>query len=380
MSQTSNSCARSELAIQIGMLCLCLIFGRFIDPCAAQEASRQAVLDQPVTLAWSNLPFRAAMANLASTQHVPILLDRRVDPDAPITLAIARDPLRLALDKIAVERGLAVASVGKVIYLGPADTARKLKTVATMRRDDLAKLPAEARQRLGKIQPWQWEDLAEPRALVEQLAVEGSIKLHGLDQVPHDLWPAVRLPPLAWIDRLSLFLASFDLTFELGADGHSAELVPIPQKVAITRQYAGGDQPEFRAKQLATKVPDAQVRVRQGKIEVVGRAEDQELAAQLLAGRSVRTTTVKAPEQQYKLNVENAPLDRVLGQLGTMLKLDVHYDQDAIRAAGIRLDQLVSVHVEKVSLDELLAAVVKTTGLEFVRNEKTVTIKPDAKK
>ena len=46
----------------------------------------------------------------------------------------------------------------------------------------------------------------------------------------------------------------------------------------------------------------------------------------------------------------------------------------AIQKTGIALNQLITFRVENASLDELLSAALKNTGLTYERHEKTVTI------
>lgn len=352
----------------------------FAMPCPAQQpapnVSLETRLEQPVTATWANLPFHEAMTSFATAQHLSIVIDRQIDRDAPFTLSLSADPLRVALQKIAERKQVAVSMLGPVVYFGPRRSAETLKTLAALRRDEIAKLPAGSRRLMSQSRPWAWDDLAEPRNLLGDLAKEARVQLEDPRKLPHDLWRGNRLPAMNWSDRLTLLLIPFDLTFAIGPDGRSISLVPIPDVVEIERTYAGGDDPSSRAKKLAARVPAAQISVANNKLSVVGRMEDHEQISQLLSGRPVRTTEVKPGRDVYKLNVEGLPLEKVFSQIGTMLKLEIKYDQKAIQAAGITLDQLITFRVENASLDDLLTAALKDTDLTFERNEKVVTIKP----
>ncbi len=333
-------------------------------------------LEQPVTATWSNQPFREALASFSQTQHVAVIIDRRIDADAPLSLTIAGVPLRTAILMIAERKGIGSSLLGPVVYLGPKQTAEQLKTLAALRQDEAGKSPAGERKLLTQSRPWSWDDLAEPRKLASQLGKEARIEILGLEQIPHDLWSAKRLPALLWSDRLTLLLAQFGLMGKISADGRSVAIVPIPEIVEIERRYAGGDQPATRAARLAAQVPKARIWVDGDRLVAVGRLEDHEEISQLLSGKQVRTTTVTPGPQRYKFNVAGLPLDEVLTQLGTMLKLDVKYAQKEIQAANISLNQLITFQIENASLDELLAAVFKNTGLTFERQDKRVTVKP----
>lgn len=333
-------------------------------------------LDQPVTATWSNLPFREAMASFSSAQRVAVLIDRRLDGDNAFSLVLSGDPLRAAVLKIAERKHAGSSIVGPVVYFGPRETAAVLRTLLALRRDEVGKYPAGVRKLLTQSRPWECGELSEPRKLIADLGKEARIEINGLDRVPHDLWPATRLPALPWCDRLTLLVAQFGLTYQVSSNGQSVSLVPIPDVVEIERTYPGGEQPSVRVKKLATLLPTARISLDGDKLVVRGRMEDHDEITQFLSGKQVRTTTVKSGQERYKLNVEGMPLEKTLGQLGTMLKLDVRYEREAIKTAGVSLDQLITFHVEDASLDELLTAAFKDTGLTFERRDNTVMIRP----
>ena len=221
---------------------------------------------------------------------------------------------------------------------------------------------------------WEWRDLATPRDLLAQLAAEAHVKLESLDLVPHDLWPARRLPPLAWIDRLTLVALQFGLTYELAADGQSVRLVPIPPKVTARRTFAALREVRQQIDLLVERHPETTVRVEGEEIVADGRIEDLERLARSVAGRAER----KAPaggKQLYTLTVDMA-LGKLLEQLASRLNVEFQLDRPAIQQAGISLDQIVSVKVEDASLDALVLAVLEPAGLKGVRRGRIVTVTP----
>ena len=50
--------------------------------------------------------------------------------------------------------------------------------------------------------------------------------MEGLEQIPHDLWPEVDLPPLKFAQAMSLSLAGFGLTYDYVQDGTAIRLTP----------------------------------------------------------------------------------------------------------------------------------------------------------
>ena len=75
----------------------------------------------PVSISWTNLPLARALKSLGTAQHMAVVLDRRVDPERPITLAIDQEPLREALEKIARHLALGYCQFGPVALLWPSD-------------------------------------------------------------------------------------------------------------------------------------------------------------------------------------------------------------------------------------------------------------------
>lgn len=367
---------RSRFSLVFAAIIASTLGNRAVADSPTVNASLSSRLEHPVTASWSNLPFREAMASLAKAQQIAILIDRRVDGDAVFSLSLTADPLGVALQKIAERKNIGVSTLGSIVYFGPQTSTEKLKTLAALRRDEIAGLPAGARRLMLQSRSWSWEDLAEPRTLLGDLAKEARVQLEVPQKLPHDLWRGNRLPAAIWSDRLSLLLIQFDMTFTVGPDGRSISIAPIPDVVQIERSYAGGDDPESRARKLAARVPGARIRVDTNKLQATGRIEDHEQIAQLLSGRSVRTTTVKPGRDVYTLKVEGLPLEKVFMQLGTMLKLNIRYDEKAIDKAGISLAQLITFRVENATLDELLTAALKDTELTYERKDDSVTIKP----
>src|SRR5207244_277108 len=119
------------------------------------------------------------------------------------------------------------------LYIGPRETASQLATIAAMRRQDVARQPNDIKARLLKTEAWKWDELAQPRDLLRNLARQGGVSVENADAMPHDLWPAVSLPPLVWVDRMTLLVAGFGWTFEIDEHGASVRLVPVPTSAVV---------------------------------------------------------------------------------------------------------------------------------------------------
>ena len=238
-------------------------------------------------------PLRKAIQTIATTQRVAILVDRRVDPDRPLDLSLSDMTVGDLLHRIAEDRGLGLTRLGPVTYLGPPDVAARLRTLALLRQDDVARLPEEAEEAFSRAEPLAWDDFATPRELLRRLADSAGVRLEGLDQVPHDLWAAADLPAISWVDRFTLIAVQFDLTFRIDSDGRSVQLVPIPDRVAIVRRYPGGSNPGQLAQRWSQLVPDSQIKVVGDDVFVRGLVEDHE-RLKATPRASARSTTSRS--------------------------------------------------------------------------------------
>ncbi len=129
--------------------------------------------------------------------------------------------------------------------------------------------------------PWQWDELAEPRGLVQELAREASVQIAGLDTIPHDLWPAANLPSLAWTDRMTLVLAGFGLTFQWQDQPDHIRLVPLPQPKLLARSYPV-TLSQAKLDDLAAQFPHARFEHLASGFRFQGTQEEHERLRQLL--------------------------------------------------------------------------------------------------
>lgn len=329
---------------------------------------------QPVTVSWSATPLAEAVSELSRSQRVAILLDRRVDPQQPLSLTINAVALENAVDQISHNRQLEASWLGSLIYIGPPVVARRLRTLAALRTEDAKRLPAERRSLVIREHPWHWDDLATPRDLCQSLADEARLRPESLDALPHDLWAAADLPPLTWTERLTFVTNEFDLTFQFSEDGKSARLVPIVEPVSIERRYSGGRKPAEVAERYERLAPDAEVEVTGGKVIVRGRIEDHER----LTAKPKPPPSGKPGKDVYTMRVHNQPLSAVLDKLRGQLGLKLTVDEAALEKAGVGLDERISFGIEEATLDELLTAILKPVGLTFRGEGKTFEIVPNA--
>jgi hypothetical protein len=343
---------------------------------------------QPVSITWQDVPLATALSRLEETQSLAIWLDRRIDPNVPITLTAVDRPLAEALAMLGEQAGAAAAPFAGVIYFGPPQTADELATLAALARQPLAKAPAAVRARWLKPQSWTFPRLSQPRELLKELVASVNAKVQNEQSVPHDLWPASELPAMAPVDRAVLLLASFDLTCRISRDGGALQVIPIARPVVVTQEYRvpNARKPAFDA--ALAEVPNAQ-RAGDGSRQTVAvRVEDHKRLRAALSGRSadavaaaiaLRTAGAKSAsspleDRRFTLTIENKPLAPVLNQLASQLGLQLQWDASIPEGDGVR-STLVSCQVDKADLDQLLKALLEPAGLTAERRENRISIR-----
>lgn len=326
-----------------------------------------------VTIDWSGVPLRQALHGLAKAQGFGVVLDRRVDPGQPIEFSARDIPLAHACAEIAEDRGLGTATLGSIVYFGPKPTARTLRTLAALGTQQAEKLPSTANEVFLSPKAWQWDKLVTPRELVEQLAQEAGAKVTNLDKLRYDLWAANELPPASLVDRLTLVLAQYGLTFRIEDGGKTIALIPIDSDVAIERSYAGGADAEALAGRWADRVPEATITVVDRTINVRGLIEDHEQ----LAGTTTvprKSVPVTKGTRVHTLNVDDVPLGRLLDSLARAMDLELKLDRESIDKAGVSLDQLASLHVKDTPTLTLFKKLLNPLGLDVRINGNTLHV------
>ena len=362
-----------------GVAWIALLVGVPVD--AAQWASgadlKKRLLRPVGPIRWSANSLGDALESLSNAHRVAILLDRRVDPGQKVELGLDDVTLREALVQIARHRQLGFTMFGPVAYFGPPEVTSRLRTVAALRTEGTGQLPAGARRRLLLRKTVAWDDFAEPRRLIEELCRGGRLGIAELQRVPHDLWAGADLPPLTLVDRLSLILFQFDLTFEVSADGKTVTLLGVPDDVALVRSYPGGGDPKSTAEKYASLAPNARVKVVGKKVYVKGSAEDhQRISSPRRADERVGVQGAGRDfsRLRFDVTIEEKPVGKLLEGLAGQLKLELRIDHQALQAAGVSLQTRVSLNAHKATVDELFRQLTRPARLKFRREGHVIEI------
>lgn len=322
-------------------------------------------IPRTVSLTWEGVPLHRAIGRLEAASGVSVFLDCRIDPGSRVTFQAIDATGREVVSQLAAQLGLSATHVNNLLYLGPPEICGDLRTLVEQRLMEVANLPPGLRESFEPIASTDWLKLARPRAVVESMIADAGLRIRGQELIPHDLWRSGGLPPMQLAHRLTVLLAGFDLTFRLPSAGNEISIVPIKRPVVLVRTYQipRGKEPLFS--NIAQLSQAATVSRTSDKFQLSGRLEDHERLAELLEPtvKHSRQRKVVREHQVFTLRVRDQPLRPLVVQLARQLSLELNWNEEQIKLAGISLDQRVTFAVNSVKLDALLEAIFGPVGL-----------------
>ncbi len=299
---------------------------------AAQRSveRRTAGLDAAVHAIWTRVPLREWTTRVAMLAGKPVILDRRIDPDLPVTRTAAGESLRDLLHEIAGDADAAVDELAGTIRIVPATAAGKATRSDVDRQHRLAQLPPPLRIKLADKEPWRYAAGALPRDLVAAAIAEAGLEVAGLDTIPHDHFPAANIPPLSLAERLDLVLFHFDRRILWTAEHDRAIGRIVPMDADLMPVAATPHSPARPNDSSSPRLPSRTVKVR----------------------------------DEFTLRLA-APLDQALEAIASQLDLEIEIDGPSLAAKGINPGEIVRVEVEKASRDELFDSILRPLGLQW---------------
>jgi hypothetical protein len=307
-----------------------------------------------------------------------LFLDRRIDPDAPVSGEFPFQPLRGLFEAVGEVHQFEITAMGSVVYVGPPEVAMRLRTIDQLRRAELQALGPRFRE-LTARDDLSWNDLSTPRTLIEGVCRQAKVSLANPELVPHDLWAAGALPGLARSTQLTILLAGFDLTFTCSHPG-VLTLRPVRGDELWEQSYRLPPGKDGLVEEMRRQFPDAAFRIEASRLSVQGLLEDHEAIRRWLqAGRPVpaedTATQVDGPlNQRFTLRVVRKPLGEVLRAIERETTLRITLNDGGIEESEAPLEQLVTFEVRDVDVDGLMKAVLAPLGWTYRRTGASIEV------
>lgn len=389
--------------LHVAMGVLCGVLGQAASPVLGTPAPPvdpltggkfTAALDAPLSGSWVNAELRTLLTRIAETRRTALFLDRRLDPNRVLTFDSTGKTLRESLVEIVEPADAAMTQLGSTVVLAPIPAAGRLRTLAQLRAEELSAVVAGSKGTavkprlltLAERRTLRWNDLDEPKSILELIATRWKLTIDGLDRVPHDLWAGGVLADVNASEALTIVLNGFDLTFEWLPDASGVRLVPVPETVTLERRYTPPrNLPLAEAIQKWTsEIPGLDAEADGKEIRVRGTLEQHEAVAALLKPGAKSTTGSKPTKpvkggpvplarRTFTLKTRDAPASAILDKL-KQSGLDIRYDAKQLKEDGVDLSKTIALDLSAASTRELFDAICKPIGARFVIDGETVKI------
>ncbi|MDB5339917.1 MAG: hypothetical protein JWN70_5536 [Planctomycetaceae bacterium] len=346
-------------------------------------------LDQPVVATWKNAELRFATQSLSEERRIPVVFDRRLDPNHVFSLEANDSSLRETFGRLAAISQGSVSVTSQTVYLGPMASAGRLRTLIALRHTDVqqvaATLSASRRKSLTERRPLNWQNLDTPLEVVQKVAAQRNLRIQYGERLPHDLWSATDLPAISLAEALTLILIQYDLTFRLAPTGTTLELIPIPEKVAIEKKWP---LPRAKVEAISRAIQDElpQVVTESTAEELVAQGTQEQLEALELLIRTMTSETAikprpKAPtplsKRRLTFQAKDAPLSAILEKISST-GIQFVFDRAELKRHGIDIDQLVAIDVKDVPPEELFETLFSPLKIDFKVDGLKVVLSPAA--
>jgi hypothetical protein len=341
-------------------------------------------LRAPISAFREQAELRDQFRRLCDARNIAVWVDRRLDPSTSVSVAAKQVPFRTACDEIAAQAEAEVGVLGSTLLVARHDDLDRVLSLAAAQTAALKESDVlSAARKLALLRPaeFAWNDLLRPRDLVRELAAQWELEVEGIDLVSHDLWAAGEVVDVNAPQALAFVLGQFDLGWNWTASGiEITPLTEIPRTLETYRPRGltaaeGHDRVTADWPTVEVELDGATLRVRATALE------HEAIAVVLGLVEETVPTQVAEPvplsRRQFSLRIVRRPLGPVLEAMQQQ-GIDMRYDPAALAAAGVDLDQLISLEFENATADELFRAVCDPVGLTYTIEGATVTLHPPA--
>ncbi len=153
-----------------------------------------------------------------------MFVDRRIDPTTSVSISIQDATIEQFLWTVARQQDWGVCRIDDFYYIGPKKTAWALPVLWQQMKKETRTQKRIFEVAWNKKNAFRLPDLSVPSEILQQLATENQFQIAG-EELPHDLWSAVNLPPLPLDGQVALLIVGFDKWFRRSKDGKTVELI-----------------------------------------------------------------------------------------------------------------------------------------------------------
>ncbi|MEM7478591.1 MAG: hypothetical protein AAF483_26710 [Planctomycetota bacterium] len=335
-------------------------------------SSRKAIqeLNGPARVLWENKPLREGLQELSSSHRLALWIDRRIDPNTPLTLQAGRSAtLTSVLKQIEDQTNSEMGLLEGVLYIGPEGILPRLQRAQILLHDQVSSANN------GRVDQslFSWEELSTPSGLLQAVAEKFDTPVQG--ELPHDLLHAGNAGSCSMTTQLILICSGFDVIPKFSSASSSFTLVPLQigtsWSCTYQREQLGPIVERSSALSKLARTHRGKVRRNGQLLEVHGPSA----LHQALLSKPVQQVAADASSLSQKtvksLEVRGKSAEDVLKNLALSTGINLKWE------ASVSAEQratTVGFKIENVSIDDILELIGEKTGLKMSRTGFDVTI------
>ena len=301
---------------------------------------------------WKDAQLRNRLVAFSDAEKIAVMLDRRVDPSTLMNLGVENRTVEQIFWRVSAAAGIGVCRIEDCYYFGPVDTVVALPITSDTLQRQAKKVRRRSNVKWTVKRQVRTSPLVATKALIEAIADKHGFTVNGIDDLPHDLWYEVSLPPTSVIGQMQLMLAGFGKTFKIDPDGKSITIIDFPKIESARREFVITKRPE-NSKELIEQFPDLKISIRSKTVSATG--PPKQLA--LLEAKLIeQVESLTGGGERFTLNTESDRLT-ILRTIAATSKLELVLDS----VDPAELADRIQLNVDKVTQAELLFEALRGT-------------------
>ncbi len=209
-----------------------------VRPLPAQRGSDiPPVWNQPVHFQIQDVPLTDALSMVTQSDGLSFFIDRRIDPEIPVTGSADGESLLSALSRLVASSDLDLVPIGRLCYIAPRGMGGDLLLLRALHRQKDGASSNESRDALDQAVTIEEDRFTEPATLLKNSAKKVGLGWSGLDKMPFDQWRPVHLPTMPSRELFTLILFGFNVDYRLDEKKPVLRPIAIDRKAEVTRLW-----------------------------------------------------------------------------------------------------------------------------------------------
>lgn len=313
-----------------------------------------------------DVPFGDAVSDLQTNLRYAIVVEHMIDPGQPVTLVTGLVKSDELLRQLAASIGADVSFTENYAVVGRPESVGRLRTVLELRRTELrsmrTKLDADVYRRCFEPAGSGWPNLMRPNEYVRQQIQSVGLTVSEEQLLPHDLWKAQSLPAVEFVERMTVVLNQYDLTFQIDDVGRVI-FIPVEERPSVRRRVRVPSDRRMAVESLLKAEPSVQAAWVGSRVTLDGTVEMIEAVEGVIRNESTTATKEDLRTQGFTMSIPHGStvLQVVESFRAQGVEIRIQGASDAVRQHF--LQRKVQLNAERMLGAEFFPTLLKENGV-----------------